>query len=56
MTAEVLELLANDWLLKKFRANLRRMDRANSLDLMLRDLETLAVPPEGPAQAQPATA
>ena len=53
LRAEVLDLIFNDWLLRKFRGNLRRMDRANSLDLMLRDLETLTARPEspvGPAQ------
>ncbi|MGH7944152.1 MAG: UDP-N-acetylglucosamine--N-acetylmuramyl-(pentapeptide) pyrophosphoryl-undecaprenol N-acetylglucosamine transferase [Opitutaceae bacterium] len=40
--AEVLDVIFNDWLLRKFRGNLQRMDRANSLDLMLRDLEELA--------------
>jgi UDP-N-acetylglucosamine--N-acetylmuramyl-(pentapeptide) pyrophosphoryl-undecaprenol N-acetylglucosamine transferase len=39
--AEVLEVIFNDWLLRKLRGNLRRMDRANSLDLMLADLEEL---------------
>lgn len=42
LRAEVLDTIFNDWLLRKFRSNLRRMDRANSLDLMLRDLEQLA--------------
>ena len=42
MHAEVLDVIFNDWLLRKFRANLQRMDRANSLDLMLGDLEELA--------------
>jgi UDP-N-acetylglucosamine--N-acetylmuramyl-(pentapeptide) pyrophosphoryl-undecaprenol N-acetylglucosamine transferase len=37
--AEVLDVIFNDWLLRKFRGNLQRMDRANSLDLMLVDLE-----------------
>lgn len=37
----VLDTIFNEWLLRKFRDNLRRMDRANSLDLMLNDLETL---------------
>ena len=40
--SEVLEVIFNDWLLRKFRGNLRRMDRANSLELMLRDLEDIA--------------
>jgi UDP-N-acetylglucosamine--N-acetylmuramyl-(pentapeptide) pyrophosphoryl-undecaprenol N-acetylglucosamine transferase len=48
LRAEVLDIIFNDWLLRKFRGNLRRMDRANSLDLMLRDLETLAAPPTPP--------
>lgn len=42
LKAEVLDVIFNDWLLRKFRGNLRRMDRANSLDLMLADLEELA--------------
>jgi UDP-N-acetylglucosamine--N-acetylmuramyl-(pentapeptide) pyrophosphoryl-undecaprenol N-acetylglucosamine transferase len=40
--AEIMDLIFNDWLLRQFRANLRRMDRSNSLDLMLNDLERLA--------------
>jgi UDP-N-acetylglucosamine--N-acetylmuramyl-(pentapeptide) pyrophosphoryl-undecaprenol N-acetylglucosamine transferase len=40
--AEVLDVIFNDWLLRKFRNNLQRMDRANSLDLMLGDLEGIA--------------
>lgn len=39
---EVLDTIFNDWLLQKLRANLERMDRTNVLDLMTRDLETLA--------------
>jgi UDP-N-acetylglucosamine--N-acetylmuramyl-(pentapeptide) pyrophosphoryl-undecaprenol N-acetylglucosamine transferase len=42
LQAEVLDVIFNDWLLRKFRGNLRRMDRANSLELMLNDLEELA--------------
>ncbi len=56
MTAEVLDLIFNDWLLRKFRANLQRMDRANSLELMLRDLEAMTAPPVDPGAAQPAAA
>lgn len=41
LQAEVLDVIFNDWLLRKFRANLRRMDRANSLDFMLDDLEAM---------------
>jgi UDP-N-acetylglucosamine--N-acetylmuramyl-(pentapeptide) pyrophosphoryl-undecaprenol N-acetylglucosamine transferase len=40
--AEVMDLVFNDWLLRQFRGNLKRMDRANSLDLMLADLEAIA--------------
>lgn len=40
--SEVLDLIFNDWLLRLFRANLERMDRAGSLDVMLADLEELA--------------
>ncbi len=43
--AEVLDVIFNDWLLRKFRGNLQRMDRTNSLDLMLRDLEEIVTPP-----------
>jgi UDP-N-acetylglucosamine--N-acetylmuramyl-(pentapeptide) pyrophosphoryl-undecaprenol N-acetylglucosamine transferase len=54
--AEVLELIFNDWLLRQFRGNLRRMDRANSLELMLGDLEELAGPPSDVHSAPPAEA
>ena len=42
LRAEVLDVLTNDWLLRKFRTNLRRMDRANALELMIHDLEQIA--------------
>lgn len=42
LQAEVLDVIFNDWLLRKFRGNLQRMDRANSLELMLADLEEIA--------------
>jgi len=41
---EVRDVVFNDWLLRKFRSNLQRMDRANSLDEMLADLEHMASP------------
>jgi hypothetical protein len=53
---EVLDLIFNDWLLRQFRGNLRRMDRANSLELMLADLEDLARPATGVGSAPPAEA
>lgn len=42
LRSEVMDIIFNDWLLRKFRSNLQRMDRANSLDLMLTDLEGIA--------------
>ena len=42
LQAETLDVIFNDWLLRKFRENLRRMDRASSLELMLRDLDKMA--------------
>jgi UDP-N-acetylglucosamine--N-acetylmuramyl-(pentapeptide) pyrophosphoryl-undecaprenol N-acetylglucosamine transferase len=45
--AEVLDTIFNDWLLRKFRGNLQRMDRANSLELILDDLDEIVGP--GPA-------
>lgn len=57
LRAEVADIVANDWLLRKFRANLQRMDRANSLQLMLADLEEIAARPETRARnQQPAAA
>ncbi|MCX6954979.1 MAG: UDP-N-acetylglucosamine--N-acetylmuramyl-(pentapeptide) pyrophosphoryl-undecaprenol N-acetylglucosamine transferase [Verrucomicrobia bacterium] len=57
LQAEVLDIIFNDWLLRQFRGNLQRMDRANSLELMLHDLEQLAGPRDlPPASAQPAVA
>lgn len=42
LRAEVLDVIFNDWLLRKFRGNLQRMDRANALEMMLADLEAIA--------------
>jgi UDP-N-acetylglucosamine--N-acetylmuramyl-(pentapeptide) pyrophosphoryl-undecaprenol N-acetylglucosamine transferase len=53
LTGEVHDVILNDWLMRKFRANLQRMDRANSLDEMLDDLEELSAPAALPAIAQP---
>jgi len=55
--SEVMDVIFNDSLLRKFRGNLRRMDRANSLEFMLRDLESVASGgPGGTAAADPAPA
>jgi UDP-N-acetylglucosamine--N-acetylmuramyl-(pentapeptide) pyrophosphoryl-undecaprenol N-acetylglucosamine transferase len=51
--SEVLDLIFNDWLLRQFRGNLRRMDRANSLELMLADLEAMARAGDGALPAPP---
>jgi UDP-N-acetylglucosamine--N-acetylmuramyl-(pentapeptide) pyrophosphoryl-undecaprenol N-acetylglucosamine transferase len=56
MHAEVMDVIFNDWLLRKFRGNLRRMDRANSLELMLRDLEAIVAPGRNALSAAPAIA
>jgi len=42
LQAEVMDLIFNEWLLRQFRGNLKRMDRSNSLELMLADLEEMA--------------
>jgi UDP-N-acetylglucosamine--N-acetylmuramyl-(pentapeptide) pyrophosphoryl-undecaprenol N-acetylglucosamine transferase len=56
LQAEVLDVIFNDWLLRKFRGNLQRMDRANSLDLMLVDLEEIAGAPRVTQAMQMVTA
>jgi UDP-N-acetylglucosamine--N-acetylmuramyl-(pentapeptide) pyrophosphoryl-undecaprenol N-acetylglucosamine transferase len=53
---EVLDTIGNDWLLKKFRGNLQRMDRANALELLLQDLEDIATPRRPASGVQPAPA
>lgn len=39
---EVLDVIFNDWLLNKFRANLRRMSHENAIETIVEDLEALA--------------
>ncbi len=39
---EVLDTIFNDWLLNKFRGNLRRMAHENTVDTIVHDLEDLA--------------
>jgi UDP-N-acetylglucosamine--N-acetylmuramyl-(pentapeptide) pyrophosphoryl-undecaprenol N-acetylglucosamine transferase len=41
---EVMDCMFNDWLLTKFRVNLRRMDREDTLRQLIRDLEILGEP------------
>ncbi len=52
---EVLETIFNDWLLRQFRSNLQRMDRANPLGQLLADLEEVCLPKnnEPPARVKP---
>ncbi len=58
LQAEVLDVIFNDWLLRKFRDNLARMEHAASLDALLDDLESLSAPPpsekSSPAPPPPA--
>ena len=54
--AELLDVIFNDWLLRQFRSNLQRMDRANSLEWMLRDLEQITDDLSEPATAEPKAA
>ncbi len=42
LAAEVLDVIGNDWLLRRFRSNLQRMDRSDALGLMRTDLEAIA--------------
>ena len=39
---EVLDVIFNDWMLNKFRSNLRRMSHENSIEIIVHDLEDLA--------------
>ena len=45
LRAEVRDMIFNDGLLARFRANLQRMESVNPLETMLDDLETLVAPP-----------
>ena len=51
---EVLDVVFNDWLLNKFRANLRRMSEENCIDNLAQDLEALASGTPPPRQLRPA--
>jgi UDP-N-acetylglucosamine--N-acetylmuramyl-(pentapeptide) pyrophosphoryl-undecaprenol N-acetylglucosamine transferase len=53
LRAEVLDVIFNEALLRKFRGNLQRMDRANPLEFMLGDLEAIAAGKPG-AEEPPA--
>jgi UDP-N-acetylglucosamine--N-acetylmuramyl-(pentapeptide) pyrophosphoryl-undecaprenol N-acetylglucosamine transferase len=49
LRAEVLDVISNDELLRKFRANLQRLDQADPLEFMLGDLEAIAAGKTGAA-------
>jgi UDP-N-acetylglucosamine--N-acetylmuramyl-(pentapeptide) pyrophosphoryl-undecaprenol N-acetylglucosamine transferase len=53
LLGEVRDVIFNDGLVRKFRANLQRMDGANSLDEMLVDLEELSASISAPALVRP---
>ena len=53
LASEVRDVIFNDWLMRKFKANLKRMDRANSIDDMLDDLENLTASATAPECVQP---
>jgi UDP-N-acetylglucosamine--N-acetylmuramyl-(pentapeptide) pyrophosphoryl-undecaprenol N-acetylglucosamine transferase len=54
---EVLDAVFNDWLLNKFRTNLRRMSQENSIEIIVSDLEALATgtPPARHSRHVPAS-
>ncbi len=56
LRAEVLDAITNDWLLRKFRTNLERMDRANSREIIVSDLEDMSHGPTHPRSAMVALA
>ncbi|HEY4300453.1 MAG TPA: UDP-N-acetylglucosamine--N-acetylmuramyl-(pentapeptide) pyrophosphoryl-undecaprenol N-acetylglucosamine transferase [Candidatus Didemnitutus sp.] len=58
LRTEVLDAIFNDWLLNKFRENLHRMSRENTIDILVRDLEQLArrEPPHRHLRHTPAAA
>lgn len=56
LQAEVIDTIFNDWLLRKFRGNLKRMDRENCLEEILSDIEDLSTPSSSRAAVQPVVA
>ena len=51
---EILDVVFSDWLLNKFRANLRRMSEENCIDNLALDLEALASGTPPPRQLRSA--
>ncbi len=53
---EVKEVVFNDWLLQQFQKNLERMDRENTIDRIVRDLDEIGRTHEQNRRLKPATA
>ncbi|GHC11291.1 UDP-N-acetylglucosamine--N-acetylmuramyl-(pentapeptide) pyrophosphoryl-undecaprenol N-acetylglucosamine transferase [Cerasicoccus arenae] len=45
LLGEVTDLIFNDWLIKRFRENLERLDRANPVDRIVKDMASIAADP-----------
>lgn len=45
LKTEVIDIIFNDWLIKRFRENLERLDRANPVDKIVKDMATIAAEP-----------
>ncbi len=45
LIGEVTDLIFNDWLIQRFRENLERLDRANPVDNIVKDMATIATEP-----------
>lgn len=58
LQSEVLDTIFNDWLIRRFRSNLQRMDRTNPLEQLLADLEEICAPRDDgpPSYERPVTA
>ncbi len=56
LIGEVRDVIFNDWLMNKFRGNLQRMDRANSIEDMLNDLDELTGTSNHPEAVRPSRA
>ncbi|RKX35510.1 MAG: UDP-N-acetylglucosamine--N-acetylmuramyl-(pentapeptide) pyrophosphoryl-undecaprenol N-acetylglucosamine transferase [Verrucomicrobia bacterium] len=53
---EIREVVFNDWLLRQFQINLERMDRENTIDRIVRDLDEIGREHEKTRRLNPATA
>ena len=53
---EIREVVFNDWLLRQFQINLERMDRENTIDRIVRDLDEIGRDHEKTRRLKPVTA